>query len=133
MKIKVDNKKLVKVLVPIVAEMLKEVDLIDNTIHGVRWHLRHTLHLKFDRDEKEVLDSIIWWNNKFMKIYVKDNHTGVDIQDMKECYRIIRKRINELKTYDIKHNKYKEEKYEVFYKDLEEMKNLLNAIGIAHI
>lgn len=126
---KINNKDLVKVLAPIVAEIAKQTDLVDNMIHGVRWHMRHTLGMKFDRDEKEILDSIIWWNNKFTKIYIKNHHNKTDIADMKECYRVVKKRINELKTYNYKHDKHNVN-YDAFYKDLEEMGNLLNVIGV---
>lgn len=126
---KINNKDLVKVLIPIVSEIAKQTDLVDNMIHGVRWHMRHTLGMKFDRDEKEILDSIIWWNNKFTKIYIKNHHNKTDIVDMKECYRVVKKRINELKTYNYKHDKHNVN-YDVFYEDLEEMGNLLNVIGV---
>ena len=124
-----NKKDVVKLLGVLVTQMAKETDLVDNMYHGVRWHMRHTLGMKFDRDEKEILDSIIWWNDKFTRVYLKNHHSAKDIADMKECYRIVRKRIDELKRFNYKHNKHNVN-YEPFYEYLVKMADGLNDIGV---
>ena len=45
----------VKALLVLLNEIQKELGLVDEAVHAVRWHLRHTFKMKFARDEREAL------------------------------------------------------------------------------
>ena len=126
-----DMKKMgIKLLLVTLNEIQKELGLVDETVHAIRWHLRHTFKMNFARDEREAIDSIVWWNKKFIEHYTNTDHNKYNKDEMVRCYKIIQKRVVELKAYDDKHNQYDEQRYEKYYRDLDEMKRLMNGIGI---
>lgn len=113
-----------------VGGMLSQTKLGDDFIHGIRYHMRHTIGIEFPRDEREIIESILWWENTFIDTYKKENLNKADKYELKKCYHIIEKRINELKALDRKRNKTNTKMYNQLYAELENMKNKLENRGI---
>lgn len=113
-----------------VGGVLSQTKLGDDFIHGIRYHMRHTLKIDFPRDEREVIESILWWENRFVDINKKDNLNDKDKKELKKCYYIIEKRINELKAFDRKRNKNNTKMYNQLYSELENMKNKIEKRGM---
>lgn len=113
-----------------VGGMLSQTKIGDDILHGIRYHVRHTLKIDFPRDEREVIESILWWENRFIDIYKKVKLSDKDKNELRRCYHIIEKRINELKAFDRKRNKTNTKMYNQLYAELENMKNKLDNRGI---
>ena len=112
-------------LTNIATDFAKEANVMDEVIHGVRHHIRHTLKINFDRNEREILNSIVWWSNRFIDYFIKDKLSEKDIKELKRCYYIIHKRLNELKRLDDKNHNYNENRYKPYYEELQLMRNRL--------
>ena len=108
-----------------VGEILSKTSMVKEITHGVRYHIRHTFKIKIDRNEREVRDSINWWYKEFKLKYRKDNLNDDDIKYLKRCYYNVDNRIDELKTLDLKRNKYDDDRYKEYYKLLRQMKKMM--------
>lgn len=113
-----------------IGNILSKTKTYEEIKHGVRHHVRHTLKMKFDRNEREVRDSINWWYKEFKRIYRKDNLNNEDKKYLKRCYYNVDNRIDELKTLDLKNNIFDYERYEVYYKTLKQMRKMMKDKGI---
>ena len=61
-----------------VGDILSKTKTYEEVKHGVRYHARHTLKMKFDRNEREIRDSINWWYKEFKLRYRKTKLTNDD-------------------------------------------------------
>lgn len=113
-----------------VGDILSKHPITDDLIHGIRYHIRHSLKIDFPRDKREVIESILWWENRFIDIYKKDKLNDKDKKELKRCYFVIDKRINELKAFDRKLNKTNTKLYNQLYDELNKMKEKIENRGI---
>ena len=93
-----------------IGNILSNTKTYEEVKHGVRHHARHTLKMKFDRNEREIRDSINWWYKEFKLKYRKTKLTSDDKKYLKRCYYNVDNRIDELKSLDLKHDKYNDER-----------------------
>jgi hypothetical protein len=108
-----------------IGNILSKTKTYEEVKHGVRHHARHTLKMKFDRNEREIIDSINWWYKEFKLKYRKTKLTNDDKKYLKRCYYNVDNRIDELKSLDLKHNNYDVDRYKVYYKMLGQMRKLM--------
>lgn len=113
-----------------VGGVLSNTKLGDDLIHGIRYHARHTFKIDFPRDEREIIESILWWENRFIDINKKEKLTDKDKKEIRKCYAIIEKRINELKAHDRLRNKTNTKMYNQLYSELANIKQKIEKRGI---
>lgn len=108
-----------------IGNILSNTKTYEEVKHGVRHHARHTLKMKFDRNEREIRDSINWWYKEFKLKYRKTKLTSDDKKYLKRCYYNVDNRIDELKSLDLKHDNYNDNRYDVYYKMLRQMRKMM--------